>query len=340
MRSGREVLPSRAGFRQWPWPNHASVTRSEAGGCADEGGSDGEPSSLTSVAQRQRGSKDGQAAGPCLRRVLAAGRQETLRCPSHSLPRPLGFPWLPGLGSSTSQSRADVGGKGCPVLVLAAMLCHLWNPEVPVPSPSAPRSLGRLDHPRLSAGAMGKGCQGRAGTCPTCPGAIAAPGQRSPDPPTALFPHGQTVLSPRLQPAWSWPVPPAPSSPNACPRLSQSCSNCGLNLELGSRTGLMVLGFHLLPLGSSSSPRSLIPRSLCHSVRLAATAPVAPLLCLNQGRSRSTPRLPKPSYPSCRQKNGAGAQRAAFGQSPATARRHRCPQGGPESSADAAAGTG
>lgn len=31
MRSGRDALPSRAGFRQQPRPNHASVARSEAG---------------------------------------------------------------------------------------------------------------------------------------------------------------------------------------------------------------------------------------------------------------------------------------------------------------------
>lgn len=36
------------------------------------------------------------------------------------------------------------------------------GPCGPVPSPSAPQSLGRLSHPGLSAGAVhkGKGCQG------------------------------------------------------------------------------------------------------------------------------------------------------------------------------------
>lgn len=45
---------------------------------------------------------------------------------------------------------------------LAVMRSHPWDPAVPVPSPSAPQSLGGLGHPGLSAGAVhkGKGCQG------------------------------------------------------------------------------------------------------------------------------------------------------------------------------------
>jgi len=49
--SGREALPSPAGFRQRRRPNRASVTRSEAGRCADEDGSDEEPSSSTPMAR-------------------------------------------------------------------------------------------------------------------------------------------------------------------------------------------------------------------------------------------------------------------------------------------------
>lgn len=152
-------------------------------------------SSSTPVVRQQRDSKDGRAAGPCLRRVLAAGRQETSRCPSHGhqttrpgLPRPLGFPWLPGPGSSISRSWADVGGKGRPVPALAVMLCHPWDPAVPIPSRSAPWSLGWLDHPGVSAGTVhkGKGCQGCAGTCTTCPGAVARPSPRQP-----CFPMGR-----------------------------------------------------------------------------------------------------------------------------------------------------
>jgi len=52
-----------------------------------------------------------------------------------------------------------VGGKGCTVLVPEVMLCHPRAPAVPIPPPSASRSLGRWGHPGLSARAVPKGTE-------------------------------------------------------------------------------------------------------------------------------------------------------------------------------------
>lgn len=164
MGSGREALPSWAGFRQRLQPNCARVTRSQAGGSAGEGGSDGEPSGLTSMARRQRGGEDGRAGS----RALPVPGAGSGAAGEGAMP----FPWpapapRDSLAAWPRGGRLSAGGDALPPV-------GPWRPH--------PISLG---HPGLSAGAvhMGKGCEGRAGTCPMCPGAAAPPGHRQPRPP-------------------------------------------------------------------------------------------------------------------------------------------------------------
>lgn len=167
---------------------------------------------------------------------------------THSLPRALGIPWLPEPGRC---GREGMPGAG-------VMLSH---PGDPLPSPPA---LPSLWHSRLIKGTLikGNGCQGHARTCPTCPGAAAAPEAL-----TALFPLPAPGVG-----LWHWgPAPP----PKPC---SESVSEL-LSLQP--------------PLRAVLHSQLLLP--------FPAHCPGALPLCLNQGCNRSTPWLPKPSHLRCHQ---------------------------------------
>lgn len=139
-----------------------------------------------------------------------------MQCPSHGLPQPLRFPWLPSLGSSTRwmwEGKKPSAGAGA----------------LPPVGPCGPRPISFSS---VIPGVLGPPlalCQGRA-QGERVPGMWwdqlhVSQCSSSHEPPAAPFPHGQTVLSPWMYLVQSWPVLPSPFSPKPCLRLSQSCQN-------------------------------------------------------------------------------------------------------------------
>lgn len=296
MGSGGEALPSRAGFRQWLWPNHASVTRSEAGGCAEgvavmESPPARHPWHGDSGTARTEGQQGPACAGcwqrgdrrPCDALSMSAPASQVSRA---AWPRQQRQPELGRRGREGSPS-AGAGGDAVTHGILRSP-SHFLQHRGPW---GCWAILGSL--PGLCT--RGNGARDALGH--TC-GVAAPPSHRQP-----CLPMGSAPAAPGAG------LGSAASSLLPKPLSEVGSKLLRLRPRLRAGTQNMALGLHLLPLGSSLSSWSLIPRSRCHSAQLAATAsPVAPSLCLSQGCSGSAPRLPKPSYPGCRPKNGAGAQ--------------------------------